>query len=85
MKPAKTGSTVGLTKVVELSGCCREVRGIAKVQWTKGKSYYIMARVKEGGGGEYVAGRCQIGGVVPPVTVQEAPLSTVLAVSSPGT
>ena len=52
--PAKKGATDGLKMVVELNGCCREVAGTVKVQWTAGKSYYIMGRVKEGGGGEYL-------------------------------
>ena len=52
--PAGKGSTTGLTKVVELDGCCRTVVGSLKVTLKKGSSYYIMGRVKEGGGGEYL-------------------------------
>ena len=52
--PNSKGSVLGLTKVVELNGCCREVSGTVKVTMKKGSSYYIMGRVKEGGGGEYL-------------------------------
>jgi hypothetical protein len=44
---------LGLTKVVELNGCCRKVQGKVKLQWVAGQAYYIRAYVKEGGGGEY--------------------------------
>ena len=44
----------GLKKAVELKGCCREVAGTIRVQWTAGQTYYIRALVKEGGGGEYL-------------------------------
>ena len=44
----------GLKKVVELKGCCREVAGSTKLQWTAGQKYYVRALVKEGGGGEYL-------------------------------
>ena len=43
-----------LTKVVELQGCCRQVAGTTRVQWTAGLRYFMMALVKEHGGGEYL-------------------------------
>ena len=44
-----------LKKVVELrGGCCKEVAGSVKVQWTEGQKYYIRALVKAGGGGGYL-------------------------------
>lgn len=42
-----------LRKVVELTGCCRKVQGSVSVTWQKGRTYYIRAYVKEGGGAEY--------------------------------
>ena len=53
-KPATTGSWEGLTKVVELDGCCKTVKGSVAYKMTAGKSYYIMGLVKEGGGGEHL-------------------------------
>ena len=43
-----------LKKVVELRGCCREVAGTARVEWTAGHTYYIMGLVKADGGGEHL-------------------------------
>ena len=42
----------GLRMMVEQRGCCREVAGSGRIQWTAGKTYYVKAYVKEGGGGE---------------------------------
>ena len=42
----------GLQKVVELTSCCRDVKGTKQLYWTAGKLYYVMGLVKEGGGGD---------------------------------
>ena len=44
----------GLQKVVELTGCCQDVKGTKQLYWTAGKLYYIMGLVKEGGGGDHL-------------------------------
>ena len=65
-EPATAGATTGLTKVVELDGCCREVAGTKTMKLSKAKLYYIMGRVKEGGGGEYLdVGLQKTGGKAP--------------------
>ena len=46
---------VHLRKVVELKGgCCKEVAGSTKVQWSAGQLYYIRALVKAGAGSGYL-------------------------------
>ena len=44
----------GLQKVVELTGCCKDVKGTKQLYWTAGKLYYVMGLVKEGGKGDHL-------------------------------
>ena len=48
---SKPSSKENLVKMVELRGCCREVKGSVRVAWQAGKLYYIKGLLKEGGGG----------------------------------
>ena len=61
------GKSAGLKLVVQERGCCRERDGSrgpwglrVKVNLKAGKSYYVKAMVKEGGGGEYLRVGMQI-------------------------
>ena len=58
----QAGRTDNLTKVVELTGCCREIAGNVEVDWVQGQLYYIRGLLYERWGNEYLQIGMQIQG-----------------------